>query len=197
LDFDDCVSFLSTFICCFISLPGASARQRSLIQVLSGIDDRRAIGPFTEALGFSPLSDSKARSLAREALIRLLPQLQASDGALLSDQQRANLHRALRGKDSTLTLAILKGFERVGDARDLASVEEIDSPDPEVMEAAQACLPYLREHIQQQQTRQTLLRASGPVSLTPDILLRPARGNELTETQTLLRAGSNSTEDTA
>ena len=188
--FDDFMTFLPVLLC-LAGLPKATERQRRLIQVLSGIDDRRAIGPFAEALGFTYREDS---NLVQEALIRFLPQLQASDAALLSEKQRANLHRALQGKDSPLSLVILKAFEQVGDARDLVCVEAIDSPDPEVMEAAQACLPYLRKRIQQQQISQTLLRACGPATLTPDVLLRPATAQEPVETQTLLRAASNPTD---
>jgi hypothetical protein len=49
--------------------------------------------------------DAEAIALAKASLVRLLPQLRASDAYLLNDKQRTRLRRALSGTDKPLTLA--------------------------------------------------------------------------------------------
>jgi len=79
----------------------------------------------------------------------------------------------------------------------LAAGEGRAAKDSRVREAAEACLPFLRQRAEQERSRQTLLlRAAGVAGAPPDVLLRPASGATETEPQHLLRA-SRSGEDAA
>ena len=180
---------LASILLFFLRLPGATTRQRSLVHILADINDPRAVGPLADALAFTDSSDWEARKVAKASLIRILPQLRSSDAHMLNGTQRKQLGGALSGRDKPLILATLKALEQVGDERDLPFVEKVCSADREVMEAAKACLLFLRIRTEQKKVSNTLLRASSPNSATPDMLLRPATGKRPTEPQTLLRAG--------
>jgi len=129
---------------------GATRRQKQVTRSLAQYEDIRSIGPLAEALEFG---DREIHTIAVDALIRLLPKLQASDAALLDDAQRSSLRRMLsRGlrdvriafiwsvrKDGRhhapnhrhfkfspeLAVVILKALEQVGDERDLTVVQRI------------------------------------------------------------------------
>lgn len=60
--------------------------------------------------------------------------------------------------------------------------------DVRVIEAARACLPFLEIRAEEERNADTLLRASDGRSASPDILLRPADGQVVTEPAHLLRA---------
>lgn len=120
-------------------------------------------------------------------MISLLPRMKASDAALLSPEQRFFLNRALKSKDTALTLAILKAWEQVGDASAIGKVEKLAEGRgrgeriPKVVEAAKDCLPALRQSAERQQIGSQLLRPSDG-NLTPsDVLLRPAMPHAPTE----------------
>ena len=99
--------------------PGASTEAVKQIAVL---DDIRAVGPLADAL---ELDAKSIRTVARKALTRLLPRLQASDAHLLNADQRASLHRALKSKDEEFVIAALKAYEQVGDEKALPYVERL------------------------------------------------------------------------
>lgn len=95
---------------------------KDVARLLARFDDKRAVGPLAEALD---MDNQSLRQEAERALIRLLPQLQASDAGLLNDDQRACLYRALAGRKTELTLAILKALEQIGDGKALPVVERL------------------------------------------------------------------------
>ena len=86
----------------------------------------------------------------------------------------------LRGNSEDLILAVLKAFERVGDASALPSVERLatalgkTSAERRIREAALECLPFLRWRIEQMHATQTLLRSANPPDTPPAVLLRPS-----------------------
>ncbi len=106
----------------------ADARRRALLMT---VDDRRVIGPLIESVR-SPGGVGFRESVT--LLTHLLPQLQASDAALITDSHRAHFYYVLKhyrhfeigplyGTD--YLLAVLKALEQVGDARSLPVVERI------------------------------------------------------------------------
>jgi hypothetical protein len=162
----------------------ASQQQKTAALAIARFDDVRAVGALAEALEFK---DKDVVPMAEKALICLLPRMKASDAALLSPTQRQSLNRALKGKNTALTLAILKAWEQVGDARAVEEVEKLAQGRgrggriPKVVEAAQECLPFLRQSAERQQIGSQLLRAADG-NLTPaDVLLRPAMPRASTE----------------
>jgi hypothetical protein len=180
----------STF---FQSLSWPTGRQRRITQLLATSEDLSVVGALVEGLGHSPYNGS----VVNEALIHLLPRLQATDAALLNFHQRAYLYRALKQVtrrityyDEAVILAILRALEQIGDAEALPYVEPLTHfrKSEAIAQAAQACLPYLQQKQQQQQYSQTLLRSSVAFSQAPETLLRPAQRLTETQPQELLRA---------
>lgn len=170
-------------------------RLKALMNELANSGDLRVVGPLIE---IAALQDSNANPIAALLLTRLLPRLQASDAALLTDAQRAALGRTLirNGSNPDFLIAALKALEQIGDGSALAVVEnlaagKIKTADPKrVQAAAQACLPFLQTRYEQQQASQMLLRASHAFETPPDTLLRPAQGIVTTEDAELLRPGT-------
>jgi hypothetical protein len=162
----------------------ASQQQKVASMVIARFNDVRAVGPLTEALEFK---DPDTVQIATKALISLLPRLKASDAPLLSPTHRHSLNKALQGKNTELTLAILKAWEQVGDAGAVSEVEKLvegrgrGGRISKVVEAAKDCLPFLRQSAERQQIGSQLLRPSDG-NLTPsDVLLRPAMPHTSTE----------------
>jgi hypothetical protein len=166
-------------------------------------NDVRVVGPLLAAL-FNLNGVSEAA--IANALCRLLPQMQASDAAMLTAEHRRWLHRCLSTNATSkfklpdltlltmadLQIAVLKAMEQVGDEAALPHVEalaEMETKDPErsaVRDAARACLPFLYIHIEQAKIGQELLRAAGdPVT---DHLLVAASGLQQEPKEQLLRA---------
>ncbi len=153
-------------------------------------------------------ASQKYRKRVTRALAALLPRLKASDANLLTSRHRYTLNIMLgscfqphlRGVDNDFTLAILKAYEQVGDAKAIPVVERIANHRPRndnqrrIQEAAAECLPLLRANIGEVASTQTLLRASIHKTNTPDTLLRPATASSSTSPAELLRIASN--EDT-
>ena len=149
---------------------------------LAGYEDRRAVGPLLEALLYN---DDEVVKAATFALIRLLPQLRATDRHLLSAEHRSFMNDLLGAgipvsapAKSLLILAILKALEQVGDIEALSSVEKLSNgegrgKDPIVRKAAIECLPFLEEAARQRLEQTTLLRAS-QTSISAEGLLLPA-----------------------
>jgi hypothetical protein len=171
-----------------------SPKQTEAARKLATHDDVRGVGPLAEALEWP---DSDIQMVASRALTRLLPRLQATDAGLLNAAQRANLYRKLNpyqsGHHVELQLAILKAMEQVGDEAAVPYVQRLAGSitltwhQKRVRQAAQDCLPYLKDRAAQLRVSQTLLRASSATTVTPDMLLRPAE-NTSNAPEQLLRA---------
>ena len=162
-------------------------KMKDAARQLAQYNDVRAVGAFVEALEWS---EQDIVSLAESKLIELLPRLQASDTNLLNTEQRATLNQKLVTADSTFAKAILKAYEQVGDGAAIQAVEKLTSKagtSPDVVEAAQACLPFLIERAKQQEQAQTLLRAANGSATAPEMLLRPANATLENQLETLLR----------
>jgi HEAT repeat protein len=148
-------------------------------QAVSGLTRRsrpELAGAFATCLG-DP--DSAIHNMAARVLRDLLPQLKASDAARFRGSEMDALIRALPGKDTGLTMSILKALEQIGDDRAVPAVEELTlrSRSEPVRRAALNCLPYLKERAEETRAARTLLRASdaGSAERARD-LLRPATG---------------------
>ena len=135
------------------------------------------------------------RLLAQDALIRMLPRLQASDSACFTGEQRASLYGLLYASDYGLVRIVLKSLEQIGDGKalpyvqNLASGRYLASRDLRVRVIAEGCLPFLEERARQQQVSETLLR---PVEEgSADTLLRATAAVPDTSPRQLLRAAQN------
>jgi hypothetical protein len=168
----------------------ASQLQKNTVPLLAEEDDIRIIGPMVDALGYN---DKDVPGIAEQALIRLLPKMQASDSILLNEEQRNALYKRLHGDPADLQIAILKALEQVGDSKALPHVQRLAREQASwararrVKEAAEACLPFLLKRVEQERAAGTLLRAT-TADETSNALLRPAGGGH-TDTETLLRPG--------
>jgi hypothetical protein len=173
-----------------------SFRQAAAAQKLAAFDNVQGIGPLAEALEWP---DPAIRAMAAQSLTRLLPQLNASDAGLLNVTARGCLYRILRmgnaRREEKLLFAILTALEQVGDedalpyVRRLADGHAMTQVQKRVQRKAAGCLPYLESCADRRRGSQTLLRASSMDATRPEILLRPASGNTVTEPEQLLRAG--------
>jgi hypothetical protein len=195
------------------ALLAATSVQRNAARALARFSDKRAVGALSEALDYH---DKQVRESAAEALVRLLPTLNASDHALLSYDERRALDRAITRLGATrLALAALRAYEQIGDAESLAVVERMaygkvqplrsdvrplvrglsfgivawasrGPLEPAVVAEARAVLPALRVRAEQVRAAQTLLR---PVEANPGdgTLLRPAEPAAPTEDALLVR----------
>ena len=157
-----------------------SKNHKEAAEKLAQFNDVRAVGLLTEIL---ESSDKDTARVSRDALILLLPRLQFSNAGLLSAEQRDVLNRALpkavtKG-DRALSLAILQAYQQVGSEKEAAVVERLATGsvaayDSELRQAAQDCLPYLRDSIARRKESHVLLRASQAEDARPETLLRPA-----------------------
>jgi hypothetical protein len=191
-----------------LTLLRPSRKARQATRRLSTLEDVRAIGGLVETLYFN--YDLNGDAPAREALIRLLPRLQASDSGLLTERHAAWLRQMLnalpyatgnpfrrfsqrlsRRQDALprLQIAILKAFEQVGDSNSLPAVDHLArrAANPEVRKAAGECLPFLQARLEQERAVQTLLRAASASEPDPGILLRPVRGDRAQDPDALVR----------
>jgi hypothetical protein len=177
-----------------IWLTRPSRRQKKAAAALAECEDLRVVGPLAQTLAYE---DRKVQNVAVSALTRLLPRLRASDADLLDDKQRTRLYNALDwgtpSYEADFLIAILKALEQVGDEKALRCVENRAALEPQdadgrrVQKAATACLPHLRERIEQERVAAILLRpAIAPADLGAT-LLRPAQGVGDTDSTLLLR----------
>jgi hypothetical protein len=177
-----------------LSMPlSKSHRLKNLLGIVSNLDDKRLIGPLLQAQRYH-----EVRSAIHDALGNLLPQLQHSDALLLNETERTLLYQSLNSKNSEYVLTVLKALEQIGDGKALPYVEKLAYPadkqhkqNETVMQAAQECLVFLKQRVEQQQISQSLLRPSDKAAAVPDTLLRPASATQNVETAQLLRAGIN------
>ncbi len=179
---------------------GARVRAASAL-VRSG--DPRAVS----ALAIAYHADMATRGVAGPGLKEMLPRLRASDAAHITPEGMKALLGLLRGPDYSLTIAVLNTLQQVGDARAIPAVEAVEAETApptrlwswwpqvwygewvgnpswdEVRKAARECLPFLRERVEQERQRTTLLRAA---DTAPESLLRPAQDHD-TPPEQLLR----------
>ena len=171
------------------------------VEELVRIGGVQAITPLIDAM-HSGVSPRRYRTIFT-ALSQLLPQLKASDTHLLTPAHRRRLNGLLSlerydytlNKDSlAFKIAILKAYQQVGDESSLAVVEKLakmrgwSNRARILRDAAQECLPHLRERAADTTANLTLLRGSQPESAGKDALLRPAIENAATSAQELLRS---------
>lgn len=138
-----------------------------------------SIGFLVDALDWP---DAYCRNLASRGLSVLLPQVKASDGALLNQHQRTVLLRYLKLQNvvryEKLLIAILQALEQIGDESSIPAVELLAASDPvnsaqvRVRDAAEHCLRFLPEVAAAKTASQTLLRASEPAEDRVSDLLR-------------------------
>ncbi len=141
----------------------AKTRDVRLVGTLAGMlrTKNTVIADLLKSVG---LGNDGYRTEMRNMLLRLLPQLRASDSAALNAAQKQALARALSFNDTELTLAILKALEQVGDDSAVPQVQKIAagrgdvSRDWQIMEAANECLPYLQMRAEDRQAASQLLR---------------------------------------
>lgn len=182
---------------------------RALAAQTANQTDIRSVGALVDALS---LDDGKTHEIAIAALTHMLPQLTESDADALSSAQRAKLNRLLLTPiDSMLykdvrallqpasaqavafRVAILQAWERIGDEKALATVEQLASQTPSapgekrIYEAAVACLPALKLRVALMQDGKTLLRASQAPPDDPNSLLRPVESDQDAPRDNLLR----------
>ena len=161
----------------------------------------KAVGPLLEMRTVAVVPDDYKAIDA--ALIQLLPQMRASDAALLTANQRILLYNLLQrvtefGASSNVNyevcLAALKALEQIGDAKAIPIVERIANMKTrtprrqQIKQAAIECLPLLRANHTAVDANRMLLRASSAAPIAPDTLLRPAMPAPDPAPQQLLRA---------
>jgi hypothetical protein len=176
-------------------------RYRRTTASLSAVDDLRMVGPLIDRLG-SRSKDRQTRGVLKQALMRLLPRLKASNASLLTAGQKARLtrhlgHLAMFQGDKAFQVVILRALEQVGDAQSIPVVERIVRRQPrwsaqeEVHTAAMECLPFLLQRAEEDSSRQTLLRSASCAVGDYSQLLHPAEGVSGVDPGELLRAGAH------
>lgn len=142
-------------------------------RLLAQVEDRRIVGPLTEALDYG---DAVTRDAARRCLLRLLPQLAPADAFKLDARHRRRLNRTLGSEDEPLILAILQALPQIGDSSSIGPVQHLrrHTESQQVKQAAADCLPLLTLRIEELRISGTLLRPSSEADTAPDMLLRPA-----------------------
>jgi hypothetical protein len=173
-----------------------SEAHKEKLAALSNLTDVHLVGPLCEV---AVSTNRDMRLLAQDALIRMLPRLQASDAARFTAEQRASLYGLLYANDFGLVRIVLKSLEQIGDGKALPYVQNLASGrylaarDLRVRVIAEGCLPFLEERARQQQISETLLR---PVSDgSADTLLRATAEAADTPPRQLLRAAQSPHED--
>ena len=169
-------------------------REGEAAKIVSRSDSKQAIRSLIRLLGWS---DWQIRAGAEAALTRLLPTLQASEGAILTENDRITLGRKLQSRwiqaNPDFALAILTAFERVGASHSIYYVQPLTLRPPKtdaetrIYEAASRCLRALEWRAAHQNAHWTLLRPSDASADSPDVLLRPASAAGTADPDTLLR----------
>jgi hypothetical protein len=179
-----------------------SRRQKEAAQKLACHDDPSTVAWLVSFLAWS---DRDVQAASIRALTRLLPRLRASDAYLLEGEWRQRLYETLNSdyvrREPDFVIAVLKALEQIGDAAALPYVHHLAQGSPRtanrkrVQAAAWDCLPFLQTRIEQQHSRQTLLRAASP-DVAPETLLRPAAAAPVADPDELLRPGPSRSERT-
>ncbi len=135
--------------------------------------DVRAIGPLLEAMRYADM-----QGIPQRALKELLPLLTPADAVLFTDAHRQSLHLALDDVNTDLVVLLLGALEKIGDGRSIGPVTRLANGngrarvDPQVLRAAQHCLPLLEARAVYDTANHTLLRASAMEPETGAGLLR-------------------------
>jgi hypothetical protein len=189
------IVFLFSFIAATCAL-----RYHRTTQALAQMDDVRMVGPLIDRLHTERRIGIRTRRVIRKALIRLLPRLKASDTGLLTPSQKGRLARHLAQlarfqQDKEFHVVILRALQQIGDAQAIPVVENIIRHRPcwagqdQVHAEAVECLPFLLQRAQEENVRDTLLRATSHEAIRGQ-LLRPAEGVVEVSAHDLLRADS-------
>ncbi len=141
-------------------------------RLLAKVEDRRIVGPLTEALDYG---DAVTRDAARQCLLRLLPEFAPADAYKLESRHRRRLNRVLGSEDEPLILAVLQALPRIGDSSSIAAVQHLNrhTGSKKIKRAAAECLPLLTRRIEELRISGTLLRPSSESDTAPEMLLRP------------------------
>lgn len=152
---------------------------RSQLSVLmSQAEDVRFVAPM---LRLGHTLPSKEAEVLQTALIRLLPQIRASDAPNWSKEDKATLllpFKSLNNPKDLIT-GCFKALEQIGDASAIPAVKKLaerafQDNRKDVWQAAQDCLLYLQSNTGRFQQAETLLRSSDVTTARSDTLLRPA-----------------------
>ena len=190
-------------------------RKQTFTRSLTQVQSIEQVGLLVQTL---QVENTSVRNLAKQTLIKLLPNLQANHAALLGEYERKILLRQLAispneighrditelfsrtayRREVDLRVAILKAYEQVGGAKELLTVERLARGLPtlpstskfptEVCEAARECLPFLQSRVSEQRASEQLLRPSSIQNTSTDLLLRPAVSERDALPEQLLRA---------
>jgi HEAT repeat protein len=174
-----------------------SRLQIQAARLLSQIDDVRAVGPLADALESRDLwVVSSTRTLAAEALIRLLPHVTANDEALLNSSQRECLYRALDHAglfDADLTSAVIQVMGRIGGESAVRPLQKLIGNryfvgrHSELQTEAEAALEAIQARVIQTQAPEVLLRAAAQAD-EPGVLLRAVKPGLIDNPEQLLRS---------
>lgn len=208
-------AFLATFMVlwtavCVLLAAGTLKPQRRrarLVEAVARRDDIGAAGALMDGLS---MDSPRARRVAAERLIHLLPLVRASDADQFTPERRARLNRILAtpvesalykdvrdlfrpavDREVRLRVAILRALEQVGDASALPAVQRLARQTPRtpgeraIHAAANECLPSLQARADHDRRSRTLLRAADSPA-PASALLRPAASGE-TPVERLLR----------
>jgi len=174
-----------------IGMLSVSKARQAAVSILSQFDRLDTLPELIDALEIPSLD---VQNSIRPALIRLLPQLKASDSALIGLGQGKVLRRFLSGhharsQDQTfarilqpeLMVAILNALQQVGDKAYYKTVFDVQVDPhwqayPEVVAAAKACMPYLSMNIANQKLSAQLVRAADPNTMDGKETLLRATG---------------------
>ncbi len=178
------VTLLYSLVCLIFTEIRGATKDIEELERACGV---KAIGPLLEMR--NTFLTPAQQKVIFHALIRLLPQMKASDVNLLSPKQYESLYSTLKsgGGDSAplaylteFRLAILKALEQVGDERAIPAVQRVANTPAflptakRLREAAERCLPLLQSNHQTIEATKTLLRASSAEQASPETLLRAA-----------------------
>jgi hypothetical protein len=144
-----------------------------------------------------------------EAIVRLLPRIEANEPHLLNEESRGILQEILTlarpyreplqrydRERSRMHLAIMQTLHKVGDSRDLPALQRVASGQVReiaipVREAAKQAIAAIQARRSGEVTRQELLRAVQSPGYSHQELLRSAASAQETPKQELLRAVEN------
>lgn len=127
-----------------------------------------------------------------DALLTLLPRLQAEEWELLTASQVDILLKSLRLTDTYLVLVILEVLSQYGEERVLTAVQRLaeghDSAEynVQVRKTAQECLEAVSLRMRSQNSHLSLLRAAAAPQAVSEELLRAAHPAKATKTEELL-----------
>lgn len=173
-----------------------SREQYELATRIADLDDVRAIGALLRARAWP---DKRLMQASDKALIRLLPRIKASDAPKFSRTDVLYLHDVFRTypltridrRNPELTFAALGALIQIGDESAIPSVKRVMAMrcrcevDERIRVAAEECLAALEARRNAQ--GETLLRPADGRIVREQLLLRPATGSTLTDSESLLR----------